>query len=80
MPKYNYSCCGCGKEFELYHSMFDTIDKCIICESLDIERKPWLSFTTTSKNNSGHLVKDFIENTKRDIEIEKEKLKGDYND
>ena len=80
MPKYSYSCSGCGKDFELHHSMFETVDKCIACESFEVERKPLLSFTTTKKNNSGQLVKDFIENTKKDVEIEKEKLKGEYND
>lgn len=80
MPKYNYKCSECGKDFELYHSMFETIDECIVCQSSEIERKPWLSFTTTRKNNSGQLVKDFIENTKKEVEKEKENLRGEYND
>ena len=80
MPKYNYRCSGCGEGFELYHSMFEIIDRCILCESLDVERKPWLSFTTVKKNSSGRLVKEFIENAKKEIDLEKKKLKEGLDD
>lgn len=79
MPKYSYSCSACGKEFEIYHSMFETIDRCIMCEAHDIARKPSL-FTVSKPTNAGSVVKEFIEDAKRDVLAEKQKLKEEYND
>ena len=79
MPKYSYSCSACGKEFEIYHSMFEAIDKCIVCEAYDVVRKPSL-FTVTKTTNAGTLVNEFIEETKRDVLAEKQELKEEYND
>ena len=78
MPKYNYICSGCGEEFEIYHSMFEIIDECIMCESRNVQRIPSLSFTSRVKSESGHLVKDFIEEARREVQAEKSKLKEDY--
>ena len=80
MPKYSYSCSACGNEFETYHSMFEAIDRCIICEAFDISRKPSSFFASTSPNKAGALVKQHIEEAKREVKEEKEKLTKEYHD
>jgi hypothetical protein len=51
-----------------------------MCESPSVQRIPSLSFTTTTKNNSGKLVTNYIEETKKAVAEQKKKLKEDYND
>ena len=80
MPKYNYSCSGCGKDFEIYHSMFETIDRCIVCEAYDITRKPSSFFASVNPNKAGALVKEHIEDAKREVKEEKERLVREYHD
>lgn len=71
MPKYNYSCSGCGEEFEIYHSMFETIDACILCESQDIRKKPSSFFASVDSNKAGSLVREYIEEAKKEVRTEK---------
>jgi len=78
MPKYNYRCLDCDREFELYHSMFENIEKCILCEAGEVKKIPSLSFSVSTVNKSGNLVKEFIQDAKQDVEIEKQKLKEEY--
>ena len=78
MPKYTYKCLGCSEDFEIYHSMSEIIDKCILCESEKIQRVPSLSFTTTTKNDSGQLVKEYIEETKASVLEQKNKMREGY--
>ncbi len=78
MPKYNYRCLGCDREFELYHSMFENIERCILCEVGEVKKIPSLSFSVSTVNKSGNLVKEFIQDAKQDVEIEKQKLKEEY--
>ena len=77
MPKYTYKCLGCSEDFEIY-SMSEIIDECILCESKKIQRVPSLSFTTTTKNNSGQLVKEYIEETKASVLEQKNKMREGY--
>ena len=80
MPKYNYRCLGCDREFELRHSMLEHAEKCILCGEGEIKKIPSLSFSISTSNKTGNIVKEFIEDTKRDIEVEKQKLKKECND
>ncbi len=79
MPKYNYKCSDCNEGFEIYHSMSEIIDACILCESPSVQRIPSLSFTTTTSSSSGKLVTSYIEETKKAVAEQKQKLKEDYN-
>ena len=74
MPKYTYKCLGCSKDFEIYHSMTEVIDECIMCEAQTVQRIPSLSFTTTTKDNSGQLVKEYIEETKASVLEQQRKM------
>ena len=80
MPKYNYRCSGCGGEFEIYHSMAEVIGTCILCDDGIVKRIPSLSFSVSKPTGAGSLVRDFIADTKRDVEVEKLRLKEEYND
>tara|TARA_R100001198_G_C5178733_1_gene176323 strand:- start:531 stop:773 length:243 start_codon:yes stop_codon:yes gene_type:complete len=78
MPKYTYKCLGCLEDFEIYHSMTEVIDECIMCGVKTIQRIPSLSFTTIAKNNSGQLVKEYIEDTKASVLEQKNKMREGY--
>ncbi len=80
MPKYSYSCSGCGKDFEIYHSMFENIDRCILCEAYDITKKPSSFFSSMGKEKAGQLVKEFIEQAKTEVGQEKENMKKEQYD
>jgi putative FmdB family regulatory protein len=77
MPKYTYKCLACSKDFEIYHSMSEVIDECIMCEAQTVQRIPSLSFTTTTKNNSGQLVKEYIEEAKASVLEQQRKMTED---
>ena len=59
--------------------MTETAQKCIVC-GLEggLKRLPSFSFSISKPNGNGKLVKEFIENTRGDIEQEKQNLKQDY--
>ncbi len=78
MPKYIYKCLSCNQDFEIYHSMSEIIDECIICEARTVQRIPSLSFTTVNNNKSGQLVKDYLEENRASVLEQKRKLKESY--
>jgi|ETNvirenome_6_85_1030632.scaffolds.fasta_scaffold00142_19 putative FmdB family regulatory protein len=80
MPKYNYKCSECGEEFQVYHSMLERTEKCGYCESTQLQRIPFLSFSVCKPNKAGKLVNEFIRDAKQDVEAEKQKLKEEHND
>tara|TARA_R110001583_G_scaffold2257_13_gene16705 strand:+ start:3148 stop:3390 length:243 start_codon:yes stop_codon:yes gene_type:complete len=80
MPKYNYKCSGCDREFDLYHSMFENVEECILCGAEKVVKIPSLSFSVSKTNGAGKLVKEFIEDAKQSVKEEKKKLKEEYND
>jgi len=79
MPLYVYYCKDCKEHFEIRHSMNKEDQTCILCDSKDIFKKP--SFTV-GKNNKvtnlnskpGSVVTSFIEDAKKEIQVEKKKL------
>ena len=79
MPTYCYQCNSCDKNFEVRHSMRFEKQQCIHCKSADIFKIPALSDTIqapSSKPRTGRVVDDYIENTKKEIRKEKQKLKN----
>tara|TARA_Y100000592_G_scaffold93901_1_gene157838 strand:+ start:9337 stop:9579 length:243 start_codon:yes stop_codon:yes gene_type:complete len=79
MPKYNYRCSECDGEFEARHSMTEVVDTCVLCSGGPISRVPSLSFNVSKPTNAGSLVREYIEDVKRDVQAEKRRLKEDYN-
>ncbi len=78
MPKYIYRCSECDGEFEARHSMTEIMDTCILCGGNSVSRVPSLFFSISKPTNAGSLVKEYIEDVKRDVQDEKRELKKDY--
>ena len=76
MPKYKYKCGECEISFEVMHSMTDTHTDCTICTaSGSLERVPFIPHMLPSAPNKkpkvGSVVKQYIEDAKVDIKMEK---------
>jgi putative FmdB family regulatory protein len=81
MPRYTYRCDECEEVFEVNHSMSIKLKDCELCESVDtLTRVPSSTFITTTiatKDNKkvGDVVKDHIEESKKDLKVEQRRLK-----
>ena len=84
MPRYTYRCDVCGNSFEVSHSISEKLTDCECGEEGSLKRIPSLPFRASVKVNkqkAGEIVKEFIEDTKMEIEKSKEKMtKGADND
>ena len=82
MPKYVYRCEECEYEFEIRHSMGETVDKCISCEAENcLVRIPQMQFHKKStrfenKKKTGSLVKEYIEENRKILKEEKMNAKN----
>jgi putative FmdB family regulatory protein len=87
MPRYTYRCDECGEAFEVNHSMSLKLEDCNLCQSLgSLVRVPSSTFittnTTSTKDNKkvGDVVKEHIEESKKELKSEQQKLKDvEYN-
>ncbi len=79
MPKYAYRCGGCEKVFEVVHSMKDKLEFCEDCDGFLI-RIPSLAFINsgqkkvTATHKIGDLVKNHIEESKKELRQEQERV------
>jgi putative FmdB family regulatory protein len=81
MPVYTYKCKSCETQFDTFHEMSTRLTDCEKCGKVDSLKKVLSSsISVKEKDNSGQLVKNYIEDNK---EILKEELKNvkrqDYN-
>ena len=83
MPRYTYRCEECEGIFETNHSMSIKLEDCQLCEAVGVvTRVPSTTFITTKSSTStdnkkvGDVVKEHIEETKKDLKAEQQKLKG----
>ena len=77
MPRYTYRCDVCGNSFEVSHSISEKLTDCECGEEGSLKRIPSLPFRASVKVNkqkAGEIVKEFIEDTKMEIEKSKEKM------
>jgi gas vesicle protein len=84
MPKYIYKCLKCEKTFEVSHSFKEKYKIC--CEVSEeckeasaIERIPQninLVKSYEAKTQTGQIVKDFINDTKKEVKEYKEEMKN----
>ena len=69
MPKYFYKCSSCNELIEFYHSMTETKENCTF-------------FTMNEDKNKdkdiGDLVKESIEDFRKELDEQKDKLKNEY--
>ena len=79
MPKYVYRCDKCEKIFEVVHSMKDKLEICEECDGFLI-RIPSHAFINSGQKKVatnrkvGDLVKDHIEESKKELRKEQEKI------
>tara|TARA_R100000152_G_C6663585_1_gene101817 strand:- start:227 stop:469 length:243 start_codon:yes stop_codon:yes gene_type:complete len=78
MPSYVYECGECGEILEVFHSISTEMTDCEVCKSENTLRKiPEVPIYVKS-NNAGKVVKQHIEDVKKEIREEKEKMTKDY--
>ena len=80
MPKYAYHCDSCDSDFEIVHGMTEKINVCELCSiSGSLNRIPQMPFflkkTANKTNKVGSIVEEYIENTKKDLNEEKNRIK-----
>ena len=82
MPRYDYRCTECESDMVISHGMNDAEVDCPLCEGEGTLIKELSFFTTIKKvfkKKTGMVVKEYIEETKKEISKEKIKLKSrDY--
>ena len=81
MPVYCYKCRQCDLEFEVRHSMNFEDQICIECESEDVFKIPQGNYISPNKEVSpkrtGKVVDRYIEDVKKEVELEKKKLRSE---
>jgi len=82
MPFYEYHCLDCEKTFNVFHSMNKEYeDPCGFCESVNVEKVVSTIGAKVErdkfKKKDGDLVKSHIEEAKKEIKKEKDKMKGE---
>ena len=80
MPTYVYKCHDCEEVFEVRHSMSYEEQLCIKCESSDVFKVPHIEISKKANGFSrsprpGKIVDEHIREAKREVELEKQKLR-----
>ena len=74
MPFYSYECEKCEEQFTEFHSIKEKLTDCPHCKTEASLKKFFGEITTIKSKNSGKIVKAFIEDTKKELKDEKDKL------
>lgn len=75
MPRYDYECMECGKEFEVWHGMEEKCEKCESCESKKIQKKPFLN-SFSEQSNKGKVVEEHIKDNEQILKkMRRERMK-----
>ena len=80
MPTYTYECKDCNEIFDEFHSMSETLEKCVKCNSVKIRRiisKQTIRAIKTSSPETkvGTVVNEYIKNAAEDLKDQKRRLK-----
>ena len=76
MPRYVYRCRKCDASFMTVHGITEDQDHCEVCfESGCVFRIPQMPTVKVVKEKAGHIVREYIEDTKREMKREKQSLK-----
>lgn len=81
MPRYVYRCNNCEEEFQRTHSMSEKLTDCELCNESDVlVRLPGTFIVFSNQKTSpvgrpGDIVDSFIEDTKKEVQDEKNRLK-----
>ncbi len=78
MPRYQYSCKECGQLSNFVHLSDEVETDCPKCNSSNTLVKVLTQFRTTKagtkKQKIGHLTEQFIEDSRQDLELQRDKL------
>jgi len=81
MPRYQYRCAACNKISVIYHPSNETQSVCPVCDSDSTLVKMLTTFTTkktgTKSNKTGQITEQFIEDSREELEQQKDKLNKD---
>ena len=83
MPRYTYRCDVCGNSFEVSHSISEKLTDCECGEEGSLKRIPSLPFRASIKINkqkAGEVVKEFIEDTRKQIDQTKKEMSKEVDD
>ncbi len=83
MPRYIYRCDVCGDSFEISHSISEKLTDCECGEEGSLKRIPSLPFRASIKINkqkAGEVVKEFIEDTRKQIDQTKKEMSKEVDD
>ena len=83
MPRYTYKCNVCKRYFETFHSISEKLTDCECGEEASLNRIPSLPFRVSTKENkikSGQIVKEFIEDTKKEVSDYKKEMAHEVDD
>tara|TARA_R100000231_G_scaffold109638_2_gene81178 strand:- start:157 stop:399 length:243 start_codon:yes stop_codon:yes gene_type:complete len=78
MPSYVYECSACQEILEVFHSMNDEKKDCDICGAVNTLRKIPEVPIYVKNNNAGKIVKQHIEDAKRQVQEDKDKMTKEY--
>jgi len=83
LPRYIYRCDVCGDSFEISHSISEKLTDCECGEEGSLKRIPSLSFRASvnqNKQKAGEVVKEFIEDTRKQIDQTKKEMSKEVDD
>lgn len=76
MPIYTYKCKDCEFIFDIFHDMSSRLTDCQKCGNINCLKKVLnSSINVIEKDNSGQLVKKYIEENKELLKEEKQNVK-----
>ena len=76
MPRYAYHCEKCKTSFTIVHSIKGKLTDCKKCTTKEsLKRIPYMPAVIQKNKKAGKLVDKHIEETKKEVEEEKKKLK-----
>ncbi len=83
MPKYTYRCKACDHTFEVVHNMSTKLRNCDACSTDgSLFRIPSVAYSTkndkSSEKKTGKLVKEFINDAKKEVEREKNNMTKEF--
>ena len=79
MPRYTYRCDACEEYFEAVHSINDKLTTCECGVEGSLVRVPSVPFKVSGRtsHNPGQVVKEFIEDAKKEIsDYKKDMMRG----
>ena len=83
MPRYTYKCAECEGTFLTFHLMSESVEECALCTTEGALQRVPSAFSShvtkkQGKKRAGEVVKAFIEDSRKEIEREKEDMKREY--